>query len=167
MRGFNFTELEVGEEILFGPVTTTTTTSVSGGSDASQGSLSRSKGRTVGITTQRVIVEDLQRPEAAKVIPNADIQQVFVKSRQRKGEESITLVKAQTVSGQTIKLNMKGLPPQSKNVLDDAFPNAEIVQSKGSGSKILLIAVILIGVVILLTCVLPMLVSLVIRLFGG
>ena len=167
MRGFNFTELETGEEIVFGPVTTTTTTSVSGSSDAGEQSLSRTKGRTIGITTRRVIVEDLQRPEAAQVIPNADIGKVFIKSRQRKGQESISLVKAQTVNGQTVKLDMKGLSPQSKNVLDETFPNAEIVQSKGSGSKILLIAVILVGLVILVTCVLPLVASVIVRMFGG
>lgn len=167
MRGFNFTELGTGEEIVFGPVTTTTTASVSGSSDAGEQSLSRTKGRTVGITTQRVIVEDLQRPEAAQVIPNADVKQIFVKSRQRKGQESVTLVKVQTANGQTIKLDMKGLPPQSKNVLDETFPNAEIVQSKGSGSKFLLIVVILVALLILVTCVLPLVASLIVRMLGG
>ena len=165
---FNFTELEAGEKIVFGPITTAKTTSVSGGSGPGQTSLSHSSGRTVGITTQRVVVEDLKTPEKTQIMPNSAIQQVFIKRQQRKGQPSITLVKAKAMNGQIIELDMKGLPAQSEAMLQETFPGAEIVQSKGGvGSKVLLIVAILVGAVVFLTCILPLILSVFVRLFGG
>ena len=62
VAGFNFTELEAGEKIVFGPVTSTKTGSLSGSGapGQGQGSSSRTSGRTVGVTTQRVIIEGPQ-----------------------------------------------------------------------------------------------------------
>ena len=60
MAGFNFTELEAGEKIVFGPVTSTKPASLSGsgGPGQGQGSLSRTSGRTVGVTNQRVCIRE-------------------------------------------------------------------------------------------------------------
>lgn len=162
--GFDFTELEAGESIVFGPVTTTRSTSGSTG----QGSLSRSSGRTVGVTDLRVIVEDLSGPEKTQIIPNADVQKIAIKRQQRNQQSSITLVTATTASGRSVKLDLKGLPAQAETMLQETFPNAEIVESKGGGgSKVLLIIAIVVGAIIVLACVVPMLVLLVLRLFGG
>lgn len=166
--GFNFTELEAGEEIVFGPMTKTTTTNVSGSSDTGGGSLSHRSGRTVGVTTQRVIVEDLQRPEESQIIDNTDVREVFIRRQHRQGAASITLVKVKAANGQTVKLDMKGLPGQSDALLEKTFASAEIKESKGgTGAKILLIAAILVGLVIILACVLPLIAGLFVRLFGG
>ncbi len=72
------------------------------------------------------------------------------------------------MSGQIIELDMKGLPAQSEAMLQETFPGAEIVQSKGGvGSKVLLIVAILVGAVVFLTCILPLILSVFVRLFGG
>lgn len=163
MSGFNYTELEAGEEIVFGPVTSTKTTSVSGSGAMGQGgSLSHASGRTVGVTSQRVIVEDLKSPNNTQIIPNDSVQRVFIK---RKGPSSIHLVKVQTTSGQRVKLDLKRLPAQAESTLQSTFPNAEIVQ--GSGSKVgLIIALVVLGG-IFLVCVLPLIIAAVGRLFAG
>ena len=130
MNTFKFTELEDGETILFGPVTFTKTTSFSGGTGRAQSNVSKTSGRTVGVTSQRIVVEDIESPEKTQVVRNADVQRVFVKRKQSGGRSTITLTKAQTGSGQAVKLEIKGLPAQAETLLQSTFPNAEIVQDK-------------------------------------
>jgi len=78
------------------------------------------------------------------------------------------LVGSEAMNGQIIKLDMSGLPAQSEAMLQETFPSAEIVQSKGGvGSKVLLIVAILIGAVVFFTCILPLILSVFVRLFGG
>jgi len=166
MQGFNFTQLEAGEELVFGPVTSTKTTSVSGsgGTPGQGGSLSHTSGRTVGVTSQRVIVEDLKSPDRTQIVPNANVQRVFIKQQQRKGQPSINLVKVQTASG-PVKLDINGLPAQAETMLQSTFPNAEVVY--GGGSKVgLIIAIVVLGG-IFLACVLPMIIAAVGKLFAG
>jgi len=71
------------------------------------------------------------------------------------------------MNGQIIELDMKGLPAQSEAMLQETFPSAEIVQSKGVGSRVLLIVAILVGAVVFFTCILPMILSVFVKLFGG
>jgi hypothetical protein len=166
MKGFNFTELEAGEELVFGPVTSTKTTSVSGsgGAPGQGGSLSHTSGRTVGVTNRRVIVEDLKSPDRTQIVPNANVQRVFIKRQQRQGQSSVNLVKVQTASG-PVKLDIKGLPAQAETMLKSTFPNAEIVH--GGDSKVgLIVAIVVLGG-IFLSCVLPMIIAAVGRLFTG
>jgi hypothetical protein len=166
VNSFNFTELEAGEELVFGPVTSTKTTNVSGSSGApGQGGIfSLTSGRTVGVTNQRVIVEDLESPDRTQVVPNANVQRVFIKRQQRQGQSSVNLVKVQTASG-PVKLDIKGLPAQAEAMLESTFPNAEIVH--GGGSKVgLIIAIVVLGGIFLL-CVLPFIIAAVGRLFAG
>ncbi|HEY75959.1 MAG TPA: hypothetical protein G4O00_07240 [Thermoflexia bacterium] len=163
--GFNFTELEAGERIVLGPVTTTKTTSVSGGVGPDQKSLSRTSGRTVGVTTQRVIIEDLKTPEGTQIIPNVDVQKVFIKRQQQKGQASLTLLKVQTAGGPAVKLDIRGLPSQSETIVREIFPNASIVEVKGS--KTLLIIAIVLGALVFFACVLPLLLGLLANLLGG
>ena len=129
-RQFKFTELEDGERIVFGPITFTQTTSFSGGTGGAQSSVSKTSGRTVGVTNQRVIVEDLDSPDKTQTCANADVQRVYVQRKQRRGQLNVDLTKVQTASGQTIKLGIMGLPPQAENGLKETFPNAEVVQDK-------------------------------------
>ena len=170
MAGFNFTELEAGERIVFGPVTSTKTASLSGSGapGQGQGSLSRTSGRTVGVTTQRVIIEDLKAPDNPQIIPNADVQRVFIKRKTRQGSASIDLAKVETASGQTVKLDLKGVPAQAESAIQETFPNAEVVEGKGGGKKkLLIVAAIVIAGILILMCVLPFLIAALGRLFGG
>ena len=161
---FNFTEIEPGEKVVFGPVTTTKTTSISGSDGLAQSSMSRTSGRTVGITDRQVIVEDLSSPDKTQIIANADVQRVFVKRKQRGGQTTLTLVRVATASGQTVKLDMKGLPGQAEDTLKEIFPGAEIAQG---GSTALLIIAIVIGVVVFFMCVLPMIIGIFAKIFGS
>ena len=126
MRGFQFTELTDGEELVFGPVTFTQSASFSGGQGPAQGSMSKTSGRTVGITNQRVIVEDLSSADKTKTYPNADVQKVFIKRKQRGGQPTIDITRISTSTGQVAKLGIKGLPAQASNRFKELFPNAEV-----------------------------------------
>ena len=129
------------------------------------GGLSHTSGRTVGVTSQRIIVEDLKSPDRTQIVPNTDVQRVFIKRQQRQGRSSITLVKAQTASGQGVKLDVKGLPDQAENLLQGTFPNVEIVH--GGGSRVgLIIAIVVLGGIFLL-CALPFIIAAVGRLFAS
>jgi len=163
---FQFTELQEGEKIVFGPITTTRSTSVSGSSSTGQGSVSHSSGRTVGVTTERVIVEDLGSADKTQIILNSAVQQVAIKRQQRNNQSTLTLASVKTAAGPSVKLDIKGLPAQAENLLQETFPNAEVAESKG-GSKVLLIVAIVIAAIILLACVVPMLIPLILRIFGG
>lgn len=149
MRGFKFTELEADEKIVFGPVTSTRSTSFSGGAGPSQGSVSKTTGQTVGVTTQRVIQEDINSADKTRVIPNTDVQRVLIKRKQQQGRQTITLASVQAASGQSIKLNLQGLPAQAEKALQETFPNAEIALDKSSGCGCPLTAAIAAGLPLL------------------
>ncbi len=166
MNSFSFSELEAGEELVFGPVTSTKTVSMSGsgGAPGQEGSLSHTSGRTVGVTNRRVIIEDLASPAKTQIVLNADVRRVFVKRRQQQGQSFIDLVRVQTVSGQNLKLDIKRLPAQAEAMLQTTFPQAEIVQGKGgAGGKVVLIVA---AALFFLACVLPVLILLLLKLFA-
>ncbi len=175
MTGFRFFQLEPGEEILFGPVTTTKSVSFSSAPVQQPGrpqirpaleqqQVSRTSGQTVGVTNRRVVIEDLNDSSKTRIIPNEQVRRVFVKARQRQGRPSLTLEKVATAGGPPLKLNIQGLPDDLE-AFQVAFPQAEIIQSKGSPA--LKIVVILGGIVIFLACVLPVLIYLVGKLLGS
>ena len=145
MRGFKFTKLEADEKIVFGPVTSTRSASFSGGTGQAQSNVSKTTGHTVGVTTQRVIQEDINLPDKTRIISNADVQRVLIKRKQRQGRQTITLSGVQAASGQSIKLNLQGLPAQVEGALQETFPNAEIALDKSSGCGCPLAAAILLG----------------------
>lgn len=125
------TELEAGEEIVFGPVTFTKTTSLSGGAGPSQGSVSTTGGRTVGVTNRRIIIEDLKAPERAQIIPNDQVQRVFIKRKQRAGQETLSITKVETAAGGTVKVDLPGISASKEALLKQTFPNAEIGAPQG------------------------------------
>jgi hypothetical protein len=129
-RGFKFTELADGESIVFGPITSSSTTSFSGGTGAQQGSVSKSSGRTVGVTNQRVVVEDLDSPDKTQTYSNDTVRRVYVKRTQRGNVATLTLSRIETASGQVVKLKIMGIPAQAESRLKETFPNAEIAQDK-------------------------------------
>jgi hypothetical protein len=126
MRGFQFTELQDGEELVFGPVTFTQSASFSGGQGPAQANVSKTSGRTVGITNQRVIVEDLSSADKTETYPNTDIQHVYIKRKQRGEQPTIDITRISTSTGQVAKLGIAGLPVQAGNRFKELFPNAEV-----------------------------------------
>lgn len=177
MRSFTFVKLEPNEEMVFGPVTTSKSFSVGGTPNqrtgavpidkmATQQQLTHTSGRTVGVTTQRVVIEDLKDSGKTRTIPNDQVQRIFIKTKHRKGQASLTLEKVEVISGQSIKLDIKGLPVQAEDTLNENFPQAEIVHGKGgSGSTWLKIVAIIAAVGVFMLCILPVLVSLIGQLF--
>ncbi len=161
MNTFNFTELEPGEEILFGPITRTKTTTVSatgpgqriGPPRPQQASISRSSGQTIGVTNRRVIVEDLQSGDKTRIIPNDKVSRVFVRRKTKNNLTTLTLKRVQTANGQTHKLDLAGIPGHREKLLQETFPNAEISVEKGFvGSKGCLIVL---AILLFLACGLP------------
>jgi len=145
---FTSVQMQPGEEIVFGPVTSTKTTSFSGGGGPSQGSISHTVGRTVGVTNRRLVIEDLQDPRKAKVIPNDQVQKVFIK-RKKKGErESITITKVETMTGSTVKVDLPGIDASREAQLGETFSNAEISQAKGMSTGVI-IALVVAGLAVL------------------
>ncbi len=130
MRGFKFTELQDDEKIVFGPVTFTRTTSVSGGMGGASQGASKTSGETIGITDQRVIIEDLNKADKTKIVPNGSVQHVYIKRKTKNGRTTITLSKIQATGG-SHKINIQGLPEQVESKLKELFPNAEITQKSG------------------------------------
>ena len=130
MRGFKFTELQDDEKMVFGPVTFTRTTSVSGGAGGAQQGASKTNGETIGITDQRVIIEDLNSASKTKIVPNDEVQKVLIKRKTKNGRTTIKLSKVQSAKG-SYKVNIQGLPEQAETELQALFPNAEIAQESG------------------------------------
>jgi len=124
---FYFTQLEEGEEMVFGPFTSVSTTSFSaGGTQVS----SRTSECRWGITNRRVIVETAGAPRKTQIIPTTDVQRVFIKRKKsRRGRPRITITKVETTSGQRVKLGLGGLRDESR--IRQIFPNAEIKEKKG------------------------------------
>lgn len=144
MNEFTSISMQPGEEIVFGPVTSTKTTSVSGGT----GSVSRTVGRTVGVTNRRVVIEDTQTPGKGKTIPNDQVQKVFIKRKKKGDRESITLAKIETVTGSKVKVDLPGIDVDQEAQLGETFPNAEISQAKGLSTGVI-IALAVVGVAVL------------------
>jgi len=144
MQGLNLTELEPGEEIVFGPVTSTKTTSLSGGAGPSQGSISRSSGRTVAVTNRRVIIEDLDDPSRSRVVPNSSVERLSIKRK----KEGITIARVQTASG-SLSVNLPGVGLQQEPLLATTFPNAELEAQKGVPKGVIIAASVVVGLVAL------------------
>jgi hypothetical protein len=145
---FTSVEMQPGEEIVFGPVTSTKTTSVSGGSGPSQGSVSRTVGRTVGVTNQRVVIEDTQDSGKSTVISNDQVRKVFIKRKKTGEREFLTITKVETATGGTVKVDLPGIDASRESQLGEVFPNAEVSQASGL-SKGVIIALVVAGLAVL------------------
>ena len=161
MNQLQHTQLESGEDIVFGPVTSTKTTSVSGsgpgqgGVPGQSGSLSHVSGRLVCVTNQRIIIEDLQSADKTQITPNADVAQLFFKRKVQNGKPMLAITKAVTNAGQKIKLDLKWLPAAAEAQMREVFPGAEVGPEKVSKVP-LIIAAVVVGLG-LLVCVGPLL----------
>ena len=138
------TDMQAGEEIVFGPVTSTKTTSVSGGGGASQGSLSRTVGRTVAVTDQRIVIEDTQDPTKSTTVPNHEVQKVTIKRKKRGEQVTITIAKVETATGSTVKVDLPGIDARREAQIGEVFPNAEVAEAKGLPTAAI-IAIIVVG----------------------
>lgn len=165
MNRFSSTELEAGEELVFGPVTSSKTTSFSGGRGPSQGSASRTVGRTVGITNRRVIIENTQSPDKSRVVSNDQVQSVSIKRKQRGGRATITITKLQTATGTSVKVDLPGIDAGKESLLTQTFPNAEITEPKGM-SKGVIIAIAVVGGLAVLCCLITFVGPLIASLFA-
>ncbi|RME91008.1 MAG: hypothetical protein D6770_01310 [Anaerolineae bacterium] len=183
MISFLYTELEEGEEVVFGPVRQSQSTSFrlgpaqpmsrSGWSSSGQFAtpqqgveVERTRGHVVGVTNRRVIWEDLLDSSKTRIVANEAVRQVFIKHKTSQGRPMITLDRVVDGSGQSIKLNLEGIPAQKQEQLQALFPNAEIRTTKGVlGSKGCMIALIVVAVLFALSCVAPVIVYLLGQLF--
>ncbi|MFQ5399778.1 MAG: hypothetical protein ACE5E7_09295 [Anaerolineae bacterium] len=171
MNTFKFTELEPGEEIVFGPMTRTKTASVSatgpgqpiGPPQPQTASYTHASGQTIGVTNRRVIIEDLQSRDKSRIIANEDISRAFVRRKTKNNVTTLTLTRVQTAAGQTQKLDLGGIPAHREPLLKETFPNAEISEDKGFlGSKGCLIVL---AILLFLACGLPVIGFIVSNLF--
>jgi hypothetical protein len=148
MTEFSSVDMQPGEQLVFGPVTSTKTTTVSGGTGPAQGGVSRTVGRTVGVTNRRVIIEDTQNPANSTVIPNDQVQKVIVKRKKKGEQESITIAKIETATGSSIKVDLPGIDAHRESQLGETFPNAEISQASGLSTGVI-IALVVAGLAVL------------------
>jgi hypothetical protein len=128
MSAFAHTKLEEGEVVVIGPVTFSSTGSLSfsaGGTQSAQ--VSQTSERRIGITNQRVIIEQGSKAGETQIISNADVKRVYVR-RERLG---VKIEKIETKRGQTVKLNIAGLSPQDEARLFEVFAGAEIGERRG------------------------------------
>lgn len=127
MSVFRYTKLEEGEMMVIGPVTLSSSSSVSfsaGGSQSAQ--VSQSSRRKIGITDRRLIIEQDNEPRATRIIPNRDVKRVYVKRKKVRSK----IEKIETHQGQTVKLDLP-ISPREEPRLFDLFPQAEIGERKG------------------------------------
>ena len=150
MSEFIGIELQTGERIVFGPVTSAKTSSFSGGAGPSQGTVSRTTGRTVGVTNQRVIIQDAQAPDKIQSIPAEQVQRVSIKHKKLGGQDTITIAQVRTAAG-TTKVDLPGIDARQEGLLKETFANAEISTASGT-SKGVLIAIGVVVAVAIICC---------------
>jgi hypothetical protein len=171
---FNYIDLDDGEQIIFGP---RTITKYSGDTMLS--------GRGEGITNWRVAIENIKTPEKTYTIPNDEIQRVHVKYKKKKEKNSISvpdgtlpedvavridalregafkITRVDTVSGTSEKLGLEGTDAAR---LHELFPNAQIIEHKGSKIPLIIGLVALIGGFLL--CALPIMIVIIGEIVGG
>lgn len=129
MSGFEFTELEEGEEVLFGisKSSSSSSSSISVGGEQISGS-SDSQARTVGITNRRVIVESLSAPVPLQSIPNEEVRKLTVKRDTFMGKPQLNLARVETTGGETVDLDLRVGDAEGEARLREVFPNAEIAE---------------------------------------
>ncbi|HEX8681602.1 MAG TPA: hypothetical protein VF707_04760 [Ardenticatenaceae bacterium] len=129
MSGFEFTELEEGEELLFGISKSSSSSSssltignkqISGSSDSSE--------RTVGVTNRRIIVESLSAPVPVQSIPNDEVRKVYLKREDFMGQPRLTISRVETTGGDTADLGLRVLEAEGEARLHEVFPYAELVE---------------------------------------
>ena len=128
MAAFAHTKLEAGEMMVVGPVTFSSTGSLSFGAGGKQrAQVGRTSERRVGITNRRVIIEQGGQASETQVIMNADVKRVYV----RREKAAVKIEKIETTGGQTVKLNISGPRALVEARLFEIFAQAEIGEQRG------------------------------------
>lgn len=134
MSDFYFTQLEGGEEVVFGVLTSSSRSSSSSsvsvmGETVHRGGTSESRETKYGVTNRRVVVEAAGQPEATKTIPNGDIRRVYLKREQFVGQERLVIDALETASGERLEQDLALFPEQDEALIRQTFPQAEVVEA--------------------------------------
>lgn len=133
MSDFYFTQMEDGEEVVFGVLTSTSSSSssssvsVMGETVHSAGSGS-SQETKYGVTNRRVIVEASGQPGATKTVPNADVRRVYLKREGFAGQDRLVIDELETASGERLEQDLGLFPGQDEALIRETFPAAEVVE---------------------------------------
>lgn len=132
MSELHVTKLGEGEEILFGPTRTASTTNLSVKSVTNSEQATHTSFRTVCITNQRVIIES---GDSTITFPNRDIQTIQVQRRSDKstGSSWFNILKVGTKHGSSVNMDIPGVTLDKETLLAETFPHARITESKGLG----------------------------------
>ena len=122
MNGFIFTKLADGETIVFGISSSSSSVSFGFSHGGQTGGASTARRRLVGVTTQRVIIEESQDSQKTVIVPNGDVTRVELK----RDKFGITIAKIETNRGKKIDVNLMGLTPPQAMQASQVFPNAKI-----------------------------------------
>lgn len=130
MNQLHLTRLLAGEEILFGPSRTASTSNLAVTSEDDPERATRTSFRTVCVTNQRVIIES---GDAAITYPNGDVSAVTIQRKSDKKTHSswFNILQVKTKWGNTINLGIPGLMMEKEILLAETFPQASISESKG------------------------------------
>jgi len=126
MSQFTHTKLQDDETIVLGIVTFSSSGGFSLRFGSASGGTSTTRTRKVGVTNQRVIVEQVGSPEQTQIVANVDVRRVHLKHDQFGAK----ITKIETTRNQTLNLDLGGLRPQEEARLNELFPNAEIKGQK-------------------------------------
>lgn len=133
------TELEAGEEILFGVATSSSRSSSSSQENGRLAeSLAHESERKSGVTNRRVVIETLGDHSATIIIPNTSVQAAWIEKSDFMGSAKLHLAAVESTSGQRAELGIGFLDAEEEARIRAAFPNAQIhigAASKGHANS--------------------------------
>ena len=133
MSDFYYTQLEDGEEVVFGVLTSQSSTSSSSsvsvmGETVHSATGGSSQETKYGVTDRRVIVEAAGQPDATKTVPNTEIRRVYLKRDTFAGQDRLVIDELETASGERLEQDLGLFPDQDEALIRRTFPQAEIVE---------------------------------------
>ena len=129
MRGFRFTKLEDGEEIVFGPHTSSSRTTMSVHRTNDPDHATHTSIRIVCVTPKRIIIES---GDSALNIPCKEIQIVSINRNPGKvGPHTFDILRVKSKNGSIIHLDIPEIPGHLETELAAIFPNAQVRNNKG------------------------------------
>lgn len=129
MQGFRFTKIEEGEEIIFGPHTSSMQSNMSVHRVGEPSHATHTSVRIVCVTDRRLIIET---GDSAVTVPTRDIQLVVIKRKPGKvGPRRFDILRVKSKNGHRILLDIPDLKASREADLSATFPNAQIKEKKG------------------------------------
>ncbi len=122
MKGFIFTKLADGETIVWGISSSSSSVSFGFSRGGQTGGASSARMRLVGVTNQRIIIEESQDASKTVIVPNEDVTRVEL----RRDKFGVALTKIETKRGQKIDVKLIGLTPPQAMQVNQVFPNAKV-----------------------------------------